>query len=409
MGDLPSGWLTQTKFMSPAPRNDIIQRRRLLESLHTALRTHPLTLISAPAGYGKTTLLTSLLPAFPDPCLAWISLDEEDNDPARFLSALMASLQRANPDYASLQPFLAHLSAATSHARHLIGALINETLAHQNEIWVVLDDLQLVTEPAIFAALDYWIERMPPQMHLIISTRHDPPLVLARLRASGQLAELRVPDLRFTFDEAQAFFNEKQRLGISPEDLAQLQGRTEGWAAGLRLLAGSLDRISSSDRAAFIQNLAHTDRYVFAFLADEVLKRQEPRTRAFLLETSILPELTPNLCAAVASCPEAPAVLEDLAQKNLFLSRVDENGTAYRYHALFAEFLRTQLNRASPDRAIELHRRAGDAQKNNPRDSPLPGGRAVGRCRADHRSGQRTTHTTRITKDLERLGAVTQP
>ena len=367
--NLDSRWLTQTKFISPRLRDDIVPRRRLLDSIHTAIQNHSLTLVSAPAGYGKTTLLTSLVSTFPHTCIAWISLDEEDNDPARFLAALISAFQSVNPSFgANLHALLTNLGDPANDARRVMSALINETLAHLGETWVVLDDLHLITEPTIFSALDYWLERMPPQMRLIVATRHDPPLVLARLRARGQLAEVRVPNLRFTADEARDFLNGKQGLGLSPDDLAQLQSHAEGWAAGLRLLAGSLDPSSSkTDRAAFIQNLARTDRHVFDFLADEVLKRQDADTRAFLLETSILPELTPTLCAAVTGRTDAQTFLEDLARRNLFLTQVDERGTAFRYHALFADFLSDQLRREMPERITELHQRAGDAERHTAR------------------------------------------
>ncbi len=174
------------------------------------------------------------------------------NDPARFLSVLYGAWQRTKPTFgANLQPLLTNFADPASDARRVIGAFINEALVHLGETWVVFDDLHLITNPAIFSALDYWLERMPPQMHLIVASRHDPPLVLARLRARGQLAEVRVPNLRFTADEARDFLNEKHGLGLSSDDLTQLQARAESWAAGLRLVAGSLDRMSSAaDRAA---------------------------------------------------------------------------------------------------------------------------------------------------------------
>jgi LuxR family maltose regulon positive regulatory protein len=349
-------------------RDDIVPRRRLLDSLRGAIKNHALLLVSAPAGYGKTTLLTSFVSTCPNVSVAWISLDEDDNDPARFLAALISAMQRAHPSFANLQSLVANLADPTNDARRVIGALINETLAHSIETWVVLDDLHLITTPAIFSVIDYWLERMPPQMRLIIATRHDPPIVLARLRARGQLAEVRVPNLRFTADETRDFLNERQGLGLSPDELSQLRFRTEGWAAGLRLLAGSLDQISSAnDRAAFIQNLAQTDRHVFEFLADEVLKRQDADTRTFLLETSILSELTPELCAAITGRTDVQTFLEDLARRNLFLTQVDDRGTVYRYHALFTKFLQEQLKRQMPDRVAELHRRAGDLQRNTVR------------------------------------------
>lgn len=363
--NLPFGGLAQTKLYPPRLREDIIPRQQLLTLVCDRISTHPLTLICAPAGYGKTTLLAALHDSFPELPLAWLSLDEEDNDPARFFSALVAALQTLCPDCGKTT--LAFLSSIHDSAgsRRLVGTLINDVLQTLPQPFaLVLDDLHLIVEPGIYAALDYLLERLPPQMHLVATSRHDPPLVLARLRARGHLAELRVPNLRFTPEEARDFLNEKQCLGLSTGELAQLQSRAEGWAAGLRLLAGSLDRISTAtDRAAFIQTLTRTDRYVFDFLADEVLKRQEPEARAFLLETSILPELTPALCAAVIGRGDAGALLEDLSHRNLFLVQVDERGTTFRYHALFSDFLCEQLRRESPEQIVELQRRAGDAQR----------------------------------------------
>ncbi len=262
--------------------------------------------------------------------------------------------------------------------------MINDILADFPEPFaLILDDLHLLTEPAVYAALDYLLERAPPAMRLVIGTRHDPPL--ARLRARGQLAELRTADLRFTLDEATRLLNERLSLGLSAGDLATLHGRTEGWPAGLRLLASSLERISSpADRAAFIRDLAHTDRYIFDFLADEVLNRQPPHMRAFLLETSILAELTPVRCQALTGQADAGTLLEDLCRRNLFVVDLESRTThhasrsdkapsppplrspaplpTYRYHALFAEFLRQQLAQEMPERVRDLHRRAAETQ-----------------------------------------------
>jgi LuxR family maltose regulon positive regulatory protein len=362
---LPFGGLAQTKLYPPRLREDIVPRHQLLTLVCDRISTHPLTLICAPAGYGKTTLLVALHDCFPELPLAWLSLDEEDNDPARFFSALIAALQTLCSDCGKTTLALLSAIRDSAESRRLVGTLINDVLRTLPQPFaLVLDDLHLIVEPGIYAALDYLLERLPPQMHLVATTRHDPPLVLARLRARGQLAELRVPNLRFTPEEAHDFLNEKQCLGLSTGELAQLQSRAEGWPAGLRLLAGSLDRISTAtDRAAFIQNLTRTHRYVFDFLADEVLKRQEPEARAFLLQTSILPELTPALCTAITGRSDAGALLEDLSRRNLFLVQVDETGTTFRYHALFSDFLCEQLHRESPEQIVELQRRAGDAQR----------------------------------------------
>jgi LuxR family maltose regulon positive regulatory protein len=327
-------WLVQTKLHPPLLREDVIPRPRLLAALRQALTSHPLTLLSAPAGYGKTTLLADFgfrisdfgihnLQSAIRNRLAWLTLDEEDNDPARFLAYLIAALQRLNPACGTTaQTLLASLTNPSAEARRIIGVLINDVLETLPDPFaLILDDLHLITQPTIYAALDYLLERLPPQMHLAVGTRGDPPLALARLRARGQVAELRLADLRFTDDEATLFLNEKLHLGLSPDDLAALQARTEGWPVGLRLLASSLDRIPTpADRTAFITDLAQTDRYVFDFLAEEVLNRQEPDVRAFLLETSILSELTPTLCQAVTGRTDAGTLLEDLDRRSLFLN-----------------------------------------------------------------------------------------
>jgi LuxR family maltose regulon positive regulatory protein len=302
--------------------------------------------------------------------MAWLTLDEEDNDPALFLAYLIAALQRLNPACGTIAQTI--LSNPGIGMRQVIGVLINDVLETLPDPFVlILDDLHLITEPAVFVALDYLLERLPPQMHLAVGTRHDPPLTLARLRARGQVAELRLADLRFTLDETTQFLNEKLRLDLSPADLAVLHDRTEGWPAGLRLLAGSLERISTpAGRTAFIQDLAQTDRYVFDFLAEEVLDRQTPQMRTFLLETSILSELTPARCQAVTGRSDAGAILEDLYRRNLFLITVSPLPSPisnlqypiYRYHALFAEFLRQRLVQEMPERVHDLHRRAAETQ-----------------------------------------------
>ncbi len=368
--DLNANWLTQTKLLPPRLREDVVARQHLLALLRDKIASHPLTLICAPAGYGKTTLLGALHFSFPDLPLAWLSLDEEDNDPARFLYAFVAAPQTLNSAIGSTTlALLSNLTAPGFEPRRVMGALINDILKLlPHPFALVLDDLHLITEPSIYAALDYLLERLPPQMHIVATTRHDPPLGLARLRARGGLAEFRLRELRFNLDETSQFLNDKLHLALSQQELDTLQSRAEGWAAGLRLLAGSLDRITSrDDRAAFIQTLANTDRYVFDFLAEEILKRQEPDTRTFLLETSILPELTPSLCQAITGRDDAESVLEKLYRRNLFLVQVDETGKAFRYHALFANFLCEQLRRESPERIAELQRSAGDAQKNGAR------------------------------------------
>ncbi|TEU15453.1 MAG: hypothetical protein E3J21_13095, partial [Anaerolineales bacterium] len=361
-------WFPQTKLHPPLIGSDHLERPRLLGTIHEAVTTRRLTLFSAPAGSGKTTLLAALPHAFPDLPLAWLSLDKEDNDPTNFLAVLLAALQELHPSlFANTQTLLTNLPNPGADLRRFMGVLINDILEAQPDPFVlVLDDLHAVTEPAVHGALDYLLDHLPPPLHLAVATRHDPPLALARLRARGQLAELRLTDLRFTHDEVTTLLNERLGLNLPGDDITTLQNRTEGWVAGLRLLAASLDRISTEiERSAFITHLAQTDRYVFDFLAEEVLNRQEPEVRTFLLETAILPELTPALCQAVTGRSDTWTVLEDLYRRNLFLAALDDPGTplhTYRYHDLFAEFLRQRLVQEMPDRTAELHRRAAEAQ-----------------------------------------------
>jgi LuxR family maltose regulon positive regulatory protein len=380
----------ETKFFPPLLREDVIPRHHLLDHLHTSLISHPLTLLSAPAGYGKTTLLAALPPAYPDLPLAWLTLDEEDNDPARFLSAFIVALQQLNPNCGTTAQ-----SLLTSHvhrgadARRVASVLINDMLETISQPFaVILDDLHLINQPSIYVALDYLLEHRPPQMHLVVAGRVDPPLALARLRARGEVAELRLTELRFSDVEVMTFLNDRLQLGISSDELALLQSRTEGWAVGLRLLGSSLKGLSTAeDRRVFINHLAQTDRYIFDFLAEEVFNRLEPKTRTFLLETAILPELTPLLCQAVTGRIDAGAMLDTLYRHNLFLVQVSplqpelssyphlshfnhreldrvtlKPETKYRYHDLFAEFLRYKLEQTQSECVPELHLRAAHAE-----------------------------------------------
>ncbi len=368
-------WLAQTKFYPPQVGENVIARPRLLDVLYHALSSYPLTLVSAPAGYGKTTLLAAAAHAPPPEhsplTVAWLSLDEEDNDPARFLTAFITALHHVNPRCGHTAYSLLQSSPnPAGQPRQIIGALINDILAHVTQPFVlILDDLHRITDSAVFVALDYLLEHMPPQMRLVIATRHDPPLALARLRARDQVVELRLAELRFTPEETAAFFHHTLRLALPPPDLASLHARADGWAVGLRLLATSLNRMTSpADRSAFIGNLMQADRYIFDFLAEEVLNREDPRTRVFLLETSILAELTPRLCQAVTGRDDAGAVLEDLHRRNLFIEYLPSPGESsgatptYRYHDLFAAFLRQRLQQEMGSRVATLHARAARAQ-----------------------------------------------
>jgi LuxR family maltose regulon positive regulatory protein len=380
---MPQHWLAETKYHPPILREDIIPRQHLLNDLRSLLSSHPLTLLSAPAGYGKTTLLATLY-SIPDLTLGWLSLDEEDNDPARFLTAFIATLQRLDPTYGvTAQSLLTSLPSPGAEAWRVMSVLINDVLeTASNPFTLILDDLHQISEANIFAGLNYLLEHMPSNMHLVVSSRRDPPLALARMRARGQVAELRLAKLRFTDEEAMTFLNDRLGLDISPGDVNLLQSRTEGWAVGLRLLAGSLDQVTSpADRRNFIQNLAQIDSHIFDFLAEEVFSSQEPAVKDFLLKTAILPELTTALSKAVTERDDAGSMLDRIYRRNLFLVKrgihaghelssdnspqipnPPNSQITYRYHDLFSEFLRYKLQQERPESIPDLHLRAARAQ-----------------------------------------------
>lgn len=360
----PGYWLAQTKLQPPPLPADAITRPRLLGALCEALLSTRLTLVSAPPGYGKTTLLGALPAVLPDLPLAWLSLDEEDGDPARFLAALILAVRQPFPNFGvAALSLLAGLRGPGLEARYVVGSLVNELLeVASNGCLLVLDDLHVISDPAAYLALDYLLERIPPDVHVAIATRHDPPLALARLRARGHMAELRLADVRFTLQEAAELLNDRLRLGLGDKELDRLYERTEGWPAGLRLLASSLERMPTSvERSSFIAGLLKRDRYLFDYLAAEVLDRQEPSLRRFLLETSILPELTPDVCRAVTGREDAETALKSIDRRGLFVVPDGVPGSSLRYHALFAEFLRGRLEQEMPERVAELHERAARA------------------------------------------------
>lgn len=397
----PATWVVQTKLHPPAARSDIVERPRLVELLRAAVPLHRLTLVSAPAGYGKTTLLAAL-PTGGGFSVAWLSLDADDNDPARFLGAVIAALRQVNPGCGlATQELLATIADPRAEARRVVGVLINDLVATLDTTCaLVLDDCHVITDPVIHDALDYLIERVPPQLHLVLATRHDPPVALARLRARRQLAEFRLADLRFTAAEAGPFL--AGLLGRRPDDeqVRLLHERTEGWAAGMSLLVSALDRLpTGTDRDVFLAGLAGTDRYIFDYLAEEVLRGQDPATRDFLLATAILAELTPPLCAVVTGRADAALVLEDLSRRNLFIQALDPARTVFRYHDLFRDFLRQRL---AQERTVEqvraLHRRAAMAETVR--------ARAIGHLLAAEAMGEAARAIEALGDDLLAQGAI---
>ena len=367
----PSLWLPRTKLYLPQVGDDILPRPGLTQTLHTAVLTHRLTLLSAPAGSGKTTAVAALHQAYPNLPLAWMTLDEDDNDPLTFLSLLVAALQTILPDCGQdLAAILASPNVTNFAPRRLMGMLMNDILtANVADFVLVLDDLHRVETAVVHQSLDYLLEHLPPALHLIITTRSDPPLALSRLRARGQLAEFRMEQLRFHPDEIRTLFNELLQFNLSADDLALLQNRTEGWVAGVRLLTLSLPSTATTDeRTQAIHQIAHSRRFLFDYLMDEVLQQLAETERDFLLQTSILAELTPALCTAVIQQHNSAQTLQNLYRRNLFLilNESDEQEPfaepTYRYHALFAQFLQRHLHQSYAHLIPELHKRAAAAQ-----------------------------------------------
>jgi LuxR family maltose regulon positive regulatory protein len=358
-------WIARTKFIAPSLRPELISRPRLLAELGHSLENFPLTLVSAPAGSGKTTLLTSLSSHQRVWPLAWLALDELDNDPLRFINGIVGALRHLQPGFA---PALSDKPVMPNNLpldpRSLVVSLINEiSQDFAGPFILVLDDLHTITDPAALTALDYFIERLPAQVRLVIATRYTPPLSLARLRARRQVNEIDLTDLQFTLEETSQFFARNSRVALSPDQLRQLHSRTQGWAAGLSLVVGSLDRqAAASGRDNFLAQLARTNRYIFDFLAEEILGAQSPALRDFLLQTSFLAELSPALCQAVTGRADAADLLDELYRRNLFVSLVDGESQSFHYHDLFKTFLRQRLAQEQPALVAGLHRRAAAAE-----------------------------------------------
>lgn len=362
-------WLPRTKFLPPKVGEDVLPRRDLIKALRAAILGHRLTLLAAPAGSGKTTTVALLHKQYPELLLVWLMLDADDNDPTGFITLLLAGIERALPDYAQeVRSLLARQGSTGPSPQHTVAALINSILDRDpTPLVLVLDDLHLIQNTAVLDILNYMLEHLPPMMHVVATTRRRPALTLARLRARGQLAEFHLPDLSFSMEETATLLNDQFRLDLSHSALQRIQIQSEGWIAGLHLLASSLSQIErTADRHAFNKQFGQRNRFIFDILAEEVLDRQPVDIRAFLLQTSILPELTPGLCAAVTGRADTEDVLEELLRRNLFLITVTQGTSAtaetvYRYHALFAEFLQQRLTREAPEKVTILHRRAADA------------------------------------------------
>ena len=344
-----------TKLYIPPTRSELVPRPRLIEVLNEGLH-RKLTLISAPAGFGKTTLVSEWLQLC-NLSTTWLSLDEGDNDLTRFLVYFISALQQITPDIGQTAKSMLQ-SPQSPPAETLITMLINEITASFNGTGCVfvLDDYHLIEIQAIHNALTFLLEHLPPRMHLVIVGRADPPLPLSRLRSRGQITEIRADDLRFAPAEAAAFLGEVMGLTLSEAEVAVLETRTEGWIAGLQLAALSMQ--GSSDISGFINSFTGNHRYIIDYLTDEVLHRQPPETQEFLLQTSILERMSASLCNAVTGREDGQTTLDRLEKGNLFLVPLDNERRWYRYHHLFADLLRQRLHQTLPEQALTLDYRA---------------------------------------------------
>ncbi|BBZ37068.1 LuxR C-terminal-related transcriptional regulator [Mycobacterium conspicuum] len=346
--------LLAAKSAAPAIRAPLIERTALVEIL-SAEPSLKLTLLSAPAGWGKTTLLAQWVSGVDDRRRrCWLSLDAFDNDPARFWAYVLAALDKASPGAAPRAIELIKMGADPRHV--VLPTLLDELAGIDHQIALILDDYHLVTNRAVHEQVGFVVERMPPTFQLVIATRSDPMLPLARLRARGELLELRAEELRFQVGEAADLLGGVLGWELTDGDVQLLCHRTEGWAAGLYLAGLSL--AGRTDAAAFITTFAGDNRHIVDYLMAEVLDGQPPELRDFLLHTSVLGRLCGELCDAVLQTSGSAAVLHKIERENLFVMPLDMSRHWYRYHQLFGELLRTELQRSEPDLVADLHRRA---------------------------------------------------
>ena len=349
-GDAP---ILATKLFVPSPRDNVVSRARLRERL-ASTRGGRVTLLAASAGSGKSTLLADwALEA--QGRIAWLSLDDADDEPRRFLNYVIASLRAA--EAIGADDVLDALSSKPEALQAAATELLNAIAARGAPVTLILDDYHAIASRAVHDVLQFVIDHLPPNLHVAIATRADPPIALSRLRARGLLVELRGSDLRFNADEAGAFLNTAMGLSLASDEILELEQRTEGWAVGLQMAAISL--AGTSGAGAFIRKFSGSNRYVLDYLTDEVLDRQPAHVREFLLATSILTRLHPSLCDAVMQRNDSESILHELDAANLFLIALDDVRTWYRYHHLFATLLQHQLSRVhAPDEIAEIHRRA---------------------------------------------------
>jgi len=360
--------LLRTKLFVPQLRPTLVSRPGRIDRLNQGLQLgHRLTLISAPAGFGKTTLVSEWVSILRLDAgnesnmayrVAWLSLDENDSDPTRFLTYLAAAFNLVDGQESAigLEALDMLKSPQPPPTMAILTSLINELAALPGRIVLILDDYHVINSSPIDDALSFLLERLPPQLHLVIVTREDPRLPLSRLRARGQLTELRAADLRFTLSEAADFLNRVMGLALADEDVEALESRTEGWIAGLQLAAISLQGKKETTR--LIESFSGSHRLVLDYLIEEVLEQQSEDVQTFLLQTAVLERLTGSLCDAITGQDNSQATLEFLERGNLFIVPLDGDRQWYRYHHLFADLLRQRLRQEQPERVPKLHARA---------------------------------------------------
>jgi ATP/maltotriose-dependent transcriptional regulator MalT len=352
--NIPHTPLLATKLHLPRPSARLVHRSPLYERLAQGM-SGALTLISAPAGFGKTTLLSDYLTRSATR-VAWLSLEAEDNDLVRFLSYVITALQTLDQEIGSTSLALLQSSPPIT-VEPIIALLANDLVGVKlPDFALVLDDYHVIEDPAIHRALTFLLEHLPAQIHLVIAARADPPLPLARLRARGQLCEVRAADLRFATEEADAYLHGVMRLDLTPHEVAILQERTEGWIAGIQLAALSLQ--GRTDVSAFLSAFSGSHRFVLDYLSEEVFSQQPATVQSFLLHTCILDRMDGSLANAVTERSDGQVMLERLEHANLFVVSLDDKRRWYRYHQLFAEVLRNLLKQTQPELIPELHRRA---------------------------------------------------
>ncbi len=340
--------------------DNILIRPRITEHLDAFLTTaegfaRQLTLLSAPAGFGKTTVVRAWIKG-KESETAWLSLDNEDNNPERFWTYLSSALQTLSSDLGrgplDMLQSGGVLSDSTVSFSQILTPLLNELFAIENPSYLVLDDYHLINDPEIHKDFAFFIENLPPTLHLIVTTRSDPPWPLSNWRVKGKMTEVRMADLKFTEEETAGFFKEKN-LVLNETQLNTLYRKTEGWVTGLQLAAFSL--ASSNNIDQFIENFAGSHRHVLLFLSEEVFNRQPETTKEFLAKTSILNRFTASLCDALTESKDSFKMISSLEKDNLFLIPLDEEGIWFRYHPLFSDLLKHHLKQFYPDSLNMLH------------------------------------------------------